>query len=94
MNVSWYKIFRSLYRKEPISSFIVIFGAVDAVIGGVDEQWSLLTFGLGTVGVAIALRIWQIQRSQDDLPPPTPTRYLPAHSSRPILTPSKRNTSR
>jgi len=34
----------------------------DAVIGGLDERWSLLSFGLGTVGAAIALRWWLIQQ--------------------------------
>lgn len=95
MNVSWYKLFKSLYRKERISSFVVIVGAVDAVIGGADQSWSLLTFGLGTVGVAIALRIWQIQRSEEELPTQAPTRYLPAQSSRPALpisNTSQRNT--
>lgn len=85
MNASWSKLLKSAYRKEQISSFVVIVGAVDAVIGGVDQRWSLLTVGLGTVGVAIALRWWLVQRSQDEPLPQAPIRYLPAQSSRPAL---------
>ncbi len=94
MNASWSKLLKSAYRKERISSFVVIVGAVDAVIGGVDQRWGLLSFGLGTVGAVIALRWWQLQSSQAELPPQTPKYYLPSHSSRtalPILTASKRN---
>jgi hypothetical protein len=41
------------YRKEPISSFILIVGAVDVVIGGMGEKWSLLSIGLATAGSAV-----------------------------------------
>lgn len=95
MDASWTKLLKSAYRKERISSFVVIIGAVDAVIGGVDGRWSLLTFGLGTVGVAIALRWWQIQRSQEELPEQAPKYYLPPQSSSPalpMLKASKRST--
>jgi len=96
MNAVWSKLVKSAYRKEPISSFIVIVGAVDAVIGGADESLSLLTFGLGTVGVAIAWRWWQLQRQQAEIPDPTPKYMLPPQSSRqalPLLTSAKRKSS-
>lgn len=85
MNVVWSKFLRSAYRKEPISSFVLTVGVVDAVIGGFDDRWSLVTFGVGTVGLAIALRWWLIQRSSREQPESAPTRYLPARSSRPPL---------
>lgn len=95
MNTSWTKLLKSTYRKERLSSFLVIAGAVDAAIGGIDGRWSLLTFGIGTVGAAIALRWWLLQRSQEELPQPAPKLYLPPQSSStalPMLKPSKRTS--
>lgn len=97
MDASWTKLFKSIYRKEKISSFIVIVGAVDAVIGGVDQHVSLLTFGLGTVGLAIAWRWWQIQQSEIEPPQQTAKYYLPPQSSRPampVLSTNKRTTNK
>lgn len=85
MNALWTRVLRSAYRKEPISSFIVIVGAVDAVIGGVGERWSLLTFGLTMVVLAIAVRWWQTQRRETELADQPVTHYLPPSSSRPAL---------
>ena len=59
MNIVWSRFLRSPYRREPVASLIVTAGVVEAAIGGLDEHWSLLAFGLGTVGVAMALRWWQ-----------------------------------
>jgi hypothetical protein len=80
------RILKSVYRKEPISSFVMIVGAVDAAIGGIGDRWSLVTFGLGTIGVAIALRWWQSQHKQLEPTRQVP-KYLPASSSRPQLPP-------
>jgi len=85
MNALWPRIFKSAYRKEPISSFIVIMGAVDALIGGFGERWSLLTFGLMMVVLALAIRWWQSQRKETELSEQPVTHYLPANSSRPVL---------
>ncbi len=85
MNALWPRILRAAYRKEPVSSFIVIVGAVDAVIGGVGERWSLLTFGVFMVMLAIALRWWQTQRRHSELAEQPVTHYLPSSSSRPVL---------
>ena len=46
MNPLIVKLFKSTYRKEPISSFVVILGITDAVIGGVAGQISLFSIGL------------------------------------------------
>lgn len=85
MNALWPRIFKSAYRKEPISSFIVIVGAVDAVMGGVGERWTLLSFGLMMVVLAIAIRWWQSQRRETNLAEQPVTHYLPPASSRPVL---------
>lgn len=85
MNASWPRILKSVYRREPLTSFIVTVGAVDAVIGGIGASGSLLAFGLGTASVAIALRWLQIQRASVEQPAPAPEYYLPPHSSRPQL---------
>ncbi|MBD1806098.1 hypothetical protein H6F98_11630 [Microcoleus sp. FACHB-SPT15] len=85
MNALWPRILKSAYRKEPISSFIVIVGAVDAVIGGVGERWSLLGFGIMMVMLAIVLRWWQSQRREAELAEQPVTHFLPPSSSRPAL---------
>ncbi len=85
MNVLWTRILKPAYRKEPISSFIVIVGAVDAVIGGVGERWSLLSFGLMMVMLAVALRWWQTQRRETELADQPVTHYLPPSPSRPAV---------
>jgi hypothetical protein len=55
------RFLRAAYHKEPLSSFILIIGAVDAVIGGVGGRWSLLSFGIVTILLAAAVRWWQQQ---------------------------------
>lgn len=85
MNALWHRVLKSAYRKEPISSFIILVGAVDAVIGGVGERWSLLTFGLVMILLAVAVRWWQTQRRESEFVEQPVTRFLPPTSSRPAL---------
>jgi len=54
MNSSWIQSFKSIYRREPVLSFIATAGAVNAAIGGASAQWVLMSLGLGTVGMAIS----------------------------------------
>lgn len=68
---------KGLYRKEPISSFLIMMGLVEVVIGGVDEQWGLFTVGLGFVLGAIAVRWSRIRRNQGTTKQVLPRRYLP-----------------
>lgn len=92
MNILFPRVLRTLYRKEPISSFILVVGAVDAVMGGVGQRWSLLSFGLLIATLAIILRWWQVQKSQPISTEDTPRRYLPPSSGRtplPLLTHNK-----
>lgn len=85
MNALWHRFLKSAYRKEPISSFIIIVGAVDTLIGGVGERWTLLSFGLMMVVLAAALRWWQTQRRESELSEQPVTHFLPPSSSRPPL---------
>ena len=85
MNALWHRFFKSAYRKEPISSFIIIVGVVDAMIGGFGERWTLLSFGLMMVVLAAALRWWQAQRRESELSEQPVTHFLPPSSSRPPL---------
>ena len=92
MNVLLPRVLRTLYRKEPISSFILVVGAVDAVMGGVGQKWSLLSFGLLIVSLSIILRWWQVQKAQPIPTEDRPRRYLPPSSSTmplPLLTHDK-----
>ncbi len=85
MNSALPKFLKSAYRREPLPSFLITIGVVDAVIGGFDDRWSLFTFGLGTVGVAIALRWWLQQQRPSEPSQPVVQRYLPSHSSHQVL---------
>jgi Flp pilus assembly protein TadB len=93
MNRAWTRSLKSIYRKEPLSSFLLTAGAVNAIIGGVDSQWTLMALGLSAVTVAIGLRWWIEQQRQARTIYKSPIRYLPDRSSRPSLpslTPSKK----
>lgn len=85
MNLVWSRMFRTVYRKEPITGFVLIAGAVDVAIGGIDGSTSLVVFGLSAVGVAIALRLWQSQKRTPDMQERRAIHALPPASSRPSL---------
>ena len=92
MNILLPRVLRTLYRKEPISSFILVVGAVDAVMGGVSQRWSLFSFGLFIVSLSMILRWWQVQKAQPIITKDKPRRYLPPSSSNvplPLLTHEK-----
>lgn len=78
------RFFRRVYRREPISNFMLTVGTVDAVIGGVSERGSLLAVGLTIIGIAAVLRSWFAYRRPVPQPEAPPMRYLPS-SSRPSL---------
>ena len=73
---------KRLYRKEPISSFIIIVGAVDAVLGGVNELGALMILGLLTSGMAIGYRWWCIQQAEATADRKSKQLYLPPASNR------------
>lgn len=91
MNALWFRILRTVYRKEPITGFILTAGAMNVAIGGIDQSTSLVIFGLSTVTIALALRWWHLSHRPAPMKVSTessrraPMRALPERSSRPSL---------
>lgn len=85
MNVLFSKLLNSTYRKEPISGFILILGAVDAVIGGVGGRWTLLSFGLVMVLSGALLRWYKVQKAESVVGEKPARYFLPPSQSRPPL---------
>lgn len=86
----WPRQLKSVYRQDPVLSFVVTAGIVNVAIGGLSEHWSLLSVGLSVVGVAIALGVRQrFQPRRRRLPQSRrPPRYAlpPAETELPLLT--------
>ncbi|NLQ03953.1 hypothetical protein [Cylindrospermopsis raciborskii] len=57
MNAILPRFLKSFYRKDPIISVLITMGIMDALIGGLDDSWSLFAFGLGTTGVGLGLKL-------------------------------------
>ncbi|YAI81825.1 MAG: hypothetical protein ACQJCO_08570 [cyanobacterium endosymbiont of Rhopalodia sterrenbergii] len=92
MNAFFPRFLKRTYRKDPISSFILLVGAVDVVIGGVWEKSTLLSSGLVVVLLSVILRYWQTQKAQPLATEDPPRRYLslsPMRSPLPRLTNDK-----
>ena len=70
----------SVYRREPIPSFLVTIGLVNATIGGLNDRTGLFSLGLATVGGAILWR-WRLQQKPTIQIPPKSQIYLSAASS-------------
>lgn len=68
--MNWTRQIRSLYRREPITGFLLTAGIVDAIIGGMGDYQTLLAIGLGMMGLAIGMR-WKLTRSTRRAPMPT-----------------------
>ena len=86
----------SVYRKEPIPSFLATIGLVNAVIGGLGDRAGLFSFGLVTVGSAIAVRWWLHQQSPTEPNQKVAQTYLPPASSNsvPALSRPKRKRTK
>jgi 4-hydroxybenzoate polyprenyltransferase len=54
---------KSFYRKEPITGLIITAGAVNALLGGMNEIGSLFVLGLLASGGAIGYRWWMIKQT-------------------------------
>lgn len=88
------RIIKNTYRKERLSSLLILAGTIDLLIGGFNERATLIAFGLVIVLGSIAWRWLQMQPIQSTsvnqtVPSNTNRRYLPPASSRiplPLLT--------
>jgi hypothetical protein len=92
MNVFFPRFLKRAYRKDPISSFILVVGAVDSVIGGVWEKSTLLSSGLVVILLSVILRYWKTQKAQHLVTKDPPRGYLllsPMRSPLPRLTNDK-----
>lgn len=85
---------RSLYRKHPLSGMMLTAGVVNAILGGSSDRPGLFSFGLGVVGIALALRWIRGQRSAVESAHTPPVYYLPSRSSSTALPPLKRKKHR
>ena len=76
MTLAFSRLFKSAYRKEPISAFIFLFGTIDALLGGFSERWTLLSFGVVMVIISVTVRWLQVQQSQKEVNSSRAKRYL------------------
>lgn len=88
----WTQRLKSVYRKEPVISFVVTAGTVNVAIGSLSEHWSLASVGLGAVGVAIALHLRQRYTHRPIEPQHRSPVYVlpPAAQSLPLLSITKK----
>jgi hypothetical protein len=85
MNPFFARFLNSIYRKEPISGFILIFGMTDAVLGGVGGRWGLFSVGFMLALLAIVLRTLQ-EKKIEAVRQERPIKYqLPPATSNPPL---------
>ena len=92
MNPLFARFLRSVYRKEPVSGFILILGVTDALIGGIGGSGSLLSIGLLVALLGIIMRWRQGEKKSLAIAREPVRYYLPAGSTRqplPLLTSSK-----
>ncbi|MGD1920696.1 MAG: hypothetical protein ACFCAD_18525 [Pleurocapsa sp.] len=93
MNPLFARFFRAVYRKEPVSGFILILGATDALIGGLDGSGGLLSVGLFIALLGIIMRWRQGDKKHREIAPEPVKYFLPPGSTRqplPLLMSSKR----
>lgn len=76
---------KTLYRREPLVSCLILAGAVNMVIGSTTLHWSLFALGLTTAGITAGARWLQAQRRPADLPEPAPRYFLTSESSQSSL---------
>ncbi len=83
----WQKFLKSTYRREPITSFVITMALMELMIGGFEQEWSLL--GLAGVMVVGAIVIRYRQGNRQEMRSPDLNQrteyYLPPASPRPIL---------
>lgn len=93
MNPLFARFLRAVYRKEPVSGFILILGATDVLMGGLGGRVSLLSVGLFVALLGAMMRWRQAEKKSKTIATETVRYYLPPGSTRqplPLLTPSQR----
>jgi hypothetical protein len=85
MNPLFAKFLNSVYRKEPVSGFILIFGLTDVLLGGVGGRWNLFSVGLFLTIFAIAVRYLQERKIKTVKQKATTKYQLPPAASNPPL---------
>ncbi|MEH2256500.1 hypothetical protein [Nostoc sp.] len=93
MNAVLPRFLKSTYRKEPLISVLMTMGVMDALIGGLNDSWSLFAFGFGTAGIALGFKLWRLQQRRSLPEEPVVQHYLPSRSSSaplPMLSVSKK----
>ena len=93
MNPLFARFLRSVYRKEPVSGFILILGVTDALIGGLNGRASLLSIGLLIALLGIVMRWRHGEKKSTRATATKPVRYMlppsPPRKPLPLLTSSK-----
>ncbi len=56
------QFFRTVYRRDPITGFLVVLGGAVVLLGSVSEQGGLATLGLLVVGGSLGLRSLLLDR--------------------------------
>lgn len=93
MNPLFARFLRAVYRKEPVSGFILVLGATDVLMGGLGGRVSLLSVGLFIALLGAMMRWRQGEKKSEAIATETVRYYLPPGSTRqplPLLTPSQR----
>lgn len=92
MNPLFARFLSSVYRKEPVSGFILILGATDALLGGFGGRGSLLSIGLLITLLGAIMRWRQGAKKSQAIATEPVKYYLPPGKSRqplPLLSSSK-----
>lgn len=93
MNPLLARFLRSVYRREPLSGFLLILGITDILLGGIGSRWSLLSVGLIIAVTGMLVRWRQMQKVSAPVVDKPTRQLLPSSSSRPplpLLTSEKR----
>ncbi len=96
MNVLLPRFIKSSYRKEPLITVLITMGVVDALIGGLNDSWSLFGFGVCAAGLTLSYKWWRVLQRRPFPEEPVIQHYLPSRSSNsalPTLNSYKKNSS-
>jgi len=94
VNLLFARFLRVVYRKEPVSGFLLILGATDTLLGGLGGRVSLLSIGLFIALLGAIMRWQQGAKKSPAIATETVRYYLPPGSTRqplPLLAPSKKH---